>query len=587
MTVAEYIAKTIADAGIRHVFTVAGGSSLFLLDAMSREPRLTLVHCHHEQACAMAADAYYRVNAQMACVCVTSGPGGLNALNGVFGAWVDSIPMLVISGQVRRDTMRAIKGCFSVRQLGDQECDITHLAAGMSKFCHIIDAPELISKSLDLAIFEATYRRGGPTWLDVPVDVQTKPVGDDPERFTPIKSILPVHNRTVSDVIGTLVGATSPVIIAGTGVRLAGAVPAFRAWTTRLGIPVVTAWNHDTMNSDHPCFIGRQGTLGDRAANIVTQNADVLLILGSRMGIRHTGYSYKQFAPKACKIWVDLAENEMMDKPTIKADMPIVADVLDFINAMPTPPSPKWSHWLQWCMTKRIAYQSRVEQDPRKQINPYFFLSRLWNNLRDDDVVVCADATATIVTGHVAFIRGEQRLLSNSGCASMGWDLPAAIGAAVARGGKRVICLAGDGSIQLNIQELATIRQHDLPIKLFVLNNGGYLSIRASQQNLTGKPVGESADSGLFFPELGRLANAYSIPFIRLASPRSLNDAIATQLEDDRLFMTEVVLDPAQGFEPRMQTTRTADGQLVSSTFENMYPFLSEEEQASNVYKPE
>jgi len=399
--------------------------------------------------------------------------------------------------------------------------------------------------------------------------------------------------ESVSIVLQRLAHAERPVILAGTGVRLAGAVDVFNQVIHKLGIPVTTGWTHDLIDSDDRVFCGRPGTIGTRPGNFAVQNSDVLLVLGSRLNVRQTGYTFKSFARAAFKIWVDIDLAEL-SRPTVVPDLPIVADVGAFLKELfrqleVTGWDPqRYSGWLSWCRERLNRYPAVLprHREFKGKINPYHFVEILFNELNRDDVVVCGNATATIVPFQVACIRLGQRLFSNSGTASMGYDLPAAIGAAVAREGKRVICLAGDGSVQLNVQELQTIVHHQLPIKIFVLNNGGYLSIRLSQKGFFPHTVGESPASGVSFPDMLAIAHAYGIPTTRI-DIQGFAPLIRQALKAPGPYLCDVALDPDQGFEPRQSSRQLPDGRIVSAPLEDMFPFLDRDELRQNLLIPE
>ncbi len=597
--VADYIARTLADRGVRDVFLVSGGGAMFLNNAFGVESRLRLVCNHHEQASAMAAEGYARVTGKVGVVNVTTGPGAINALNGVFGAWTDSIPLLVISGQVKRETCMASYRLPGLRQLGDQEVDVVGMVRSITKYAVLVTDPQSIRYHLERALFLASSGRPGPCWIDVPVDVQSSEI--EPEQ-------LPAYDpaedaprwdreqlrRQVREVLDRLQSARRPVLLAGTGVRLAKALEGFRAVVRQLGVPVTTAWTHDLIASDDPYFCGRQGSIGDRAGNFAVQNADVLLVLGSRLCLRQVSYNWSAFASHAFKIQVD-ADAAELNKPTVKPDLAVHCDARLFLEEMQWQladfPFDQGRHagWLRWCRERVERYpvvQPKHRECCGEAINPYHFMDTLWRKLAADDVVVCGDATACIVTFQTARIQAGQRLFSNSGSASMGYDLPAAVGAAVARRGKRVVCLAGDGSVQMNVQELQTVAHHRLPIKLFVLNNGGYLSIRTTQKNFFGNLVGEGPESGVSFPDMVKLAGAYGIPARRIAgadfAPR-IDEALAA----DGPCLAEVVIDREQTFEPRLSSRRLSDGRIVTAPLEDMFPFLDREELRSNMLTPD
>jgi acetolactate synthase I/II/III large subunit len=606
MKLSDYIVGRLADWGVRHIFLVTGGGAMHLNDSIGREPRIQYVCNHHEQASAMAAEAYARISGQPGVVNVTTGPGGINALNGVFGAWTDSVPMLVVSGQVKRETCMRAQGITGLRQLGDQEADIIAMVANITKYAVMIDDPLSARYHLERAWHLAQSGRPGPCWIDIPVDVQAAsidpnnlrgydPAQDDPAQNGPaqntIARALSQLNSDCREALDRIRNAKRPVILAGSGVRAAHAVAEFAELCHRLGVPVTTAWTHDLIASDDPLFCGRPGTIGDRAGNFTVQNADVLLILGSRLNIRQISYNWQSFAPRAFKIQVDIDAAEF-HKPTIQPHMAIHCDLKRFLqellrqceadNYRPGLHAP----WVAWCRERVRRYP--VVQDRQRQpgppLNPYFFVEQLSAKLADDDVVVCGNATSCIVPFQTLHLRKHQRLISNSGSASMGYDLPAAVGAAFARPGKRVICLAGDGSIQMNIQELQTVVHHRLPLKIFVLNNSGYLSMRMTQSGFFGRLTGESASSGASLPDMVKVGCAYGIPSIRI-DHQSQFAQIDLALAADGPALIDVVLDPNQEFEPRSRARQLPDGRIVSPNLEDMYPFLDETELMDNVIK--
>jgi acetolactate synthase-1/2/3 large subunit len=593
----QYVIGKLADWGVRHTFMITGGGAMHLNDSMGREPRIRYICCHHEQAAAMAAEGYARVTGTTGVLNVTTGPGGINSLNGVFGAWTDSVPMLILSGQVKRETCMAVTGFTQLRQLGDQEVDIIRMVGGITKYAVLVSDPGSIRYHLEKAWCLAASGRPGPCWLDIPVDVQSARIEETTLRgYDPAEDRLEWDTARVAEQAGEVIrrlrDAARPVVLAGTGVRAAGALAEFRELVRVLGIPVTTAWTHDLIASDDPLFCGRPGTIGERAGNFTVQNSDALLVLGSRLNIRQVSYNWPSFARKAFKMQVDVDAAEL-NKPTVRAEMPIHCDLKVFLREiLQQLSSEAWgasrhAAWLAWCKERVAKYpvvlpKHRATEQP---VSPYYFIERLFEGLAEDDVVVCANAAACIVPYQAGKLKFGQRLLSNSGAASMGHDLPTAVGAAVAREGKRVVCLAGDGSIQLNIQELQTIVHHQLPVKIFVLNNGGYLSIRQTQSNFFGNLVGESRASGVSFPDIVKLAGAYGIPATSIASTPDFGE-IARVLDAPGPALCEVHLDPSQEFEPRLKSRQLPDGTLVSPNLEDMYPFLDPSELASNLVIP-
>ena len=596
MKLSDYIAGQLADWGVRHIFLVTGGGAMHLNDSLGHESRLRYICNHHEQASAMAAEAYARISGRPGVVNVTTGPGGINALNGVFGAWTDSVPTLVISGQVKRETCMRALGITGLRQLGDQEVDIIRMVSGITKYAAFIDDPHSIRYHLERAWHLAQTGRPGPCWLDIPVDVQAAQI--DPAKLTsydPAEDAKPFDDSHLAaqcrDILERIRSAKRPVILAGTGVRAARATTEFDALIHRLSVPVTTAWTHDVIASDDPLFCGRQGTIGDRAGNFTVQNADLLLVLGSRLNIRQTSYNWQSFARNAFKIQIDIDSTEFQ-KPTVRPDMPVACDLKRFLAAMLRECDRVnyqpclHAKWLDWCRERVSRYPvvQPAQREPGPPLNPYYFLEQLSARLAPHDVIVCGNATACIVPFQTMRLKHGQRMISNSGSASMGYDLPAAIGTAFADPSRRVICLAGDGSIQMNIQELQTIVHHNLPIKIFVLNNSGYLSMRMTQSGFFGRLTGESASSGASLPDMVKIGCAYGIPSARINCGSQLSQ-IDQALAAQGPALLDVVLDPSQEFEPRSKARQLPDGKIVSPNLEDMYPFLDQTELMDNIIK--
>jgi acetolactate synthase-1/2/3 large subunit len=478
--------------------------------------------------------------------------------------------------------------------LGDQEADIVAMVKGITKYAVVVDDPQSIRYHLERAIHLAKDGRPGPCWLDVPIDVQGAKVDPAALRaYDPQEDAIRWETADLDAACRRLLEKVSkakrPVIYAGTGIRLGGAYEAFLKLAERWGIPVVTAWNsNDLLWDEHPCYAGRPGSLGNRAGNFAVQNADVLLVLGCRLNIRLVSYNWENFAPRAYKIAVDIDAAEMR-KPTCKIDFPIHADVAQVIDRLLGLPAPKpagRAEWLAWCR-ERVEKYPVVLPEYKKEagpVNPYVFMESLFAQLGEDEVIACGDGTACVTAFQAARVRKGQRLFHNSGCASMGYDLPAAIGAAYARPGQRVICLAGDGSVMMNLQELETIAGRKLPVKLFILNNRGYHSIRQTQQNFfPDNVVGCGTDSGLSFPDFGKLADAFGLRFVRSETHATLDIAVAAALEGHDAVLCEIVLDLGQPFAPKLSSRKLDDGRMVTAPPEDMAPFLSREELASNI----
>jgi acetolactate synthase-1/2/3 large subunit len=592
--VADYIVKTLATHGVKHVFMITGGGAMFLNDAFGLEKRIQYVCNLHEQACAMAAEGYARTAGKMAVVCVTSGPGGTNTLTGVLGQWMDSIPVLYLSGQVRFETTIASTD-LPLRQLGDQEANIVAIVRPITKYSVMVTDPQSIRYHLEKAMHLAVSGRPGPVWLDIPLNVQSSLVEE-----ANLKSYDPAEDgntttpglveHQIDEVIGRLSTSKRPVVLAGAGIRLAGAAEAFYRSAERLGVPVQVAWDAiDLFPSAHPLYAGRPSTLGQRGANFIFQNADLLLSLGCRLNVRQIGYTFPAVARTAYKISVDIDPAELR-KPTMKIDLPINADVGELIRMLDrrlrSKRLPKRTSWLSWCKERIQRYPVVLPEYHRRRtpVNPYVFCDILSQRLDAQDVMVSSNGASCVIPIQAMQIKRGQRHIVNSGSAAMGYGLPAAIGACFANGRKRVICLEGDGSIQMNIQELETIAYHRLPVKIFLFNNGGYLSVRTTQSNFfPGNLVGESEKTGVGFPDFVRVAKAYGIHACRIRDHKNMGEEIGKVLEVDGPVFCDVRMDPSQLFMPRIASKRLPDGRLVSSPLEDMYPFLSEDEFLSNM----
>ena len=590
--VAEYISEFLAEKGIGQVFMVTGGGAMHLNDALGKNKGLKCIYNHHEQACTIAAESYARLSGTIAAVCVTSGPGGTNAITGVLGGWLDSIPMLVISGQVKFETTVRSTG-LPLRQLGDQEFDITSCVKTMTKYSKMVTEPNDIRYYLEKAFYIATHGRKGPCWLDIPLNVQGATIQTENLRFydeqeDSMENPPEISKKIVQEVIGKIRKAKRPVILAGSAIRSSGALEAFYQLIERLNVPVVTAWNaHDSLWNDHRLYFGRPGTVGDRAGNFVTQNADLLLVLGCRLNIRQISYNWDNFARAAYQIIVDIDENELK-KPTLRPNMPIHGDVADLITGIletgqTVEPQMEWIAYCERIKNKyRVVTDQQIKQSG-SPVNPYVFVDRLTRYLPEEQITVCGNGSACVCTFQAAHIKKGQRLYTNSGCASMGYDVPAAIGAYQASG-KPIVCLAGDGSLQMNLQELQTIRHNSMDIKVFVLNNDGYHSIRQTQISFFGEPlVGVNAQSGVSFPELEKIACAYGLPYFKIDKTELMDQIITRVLSKKGPVLCEVILDSTQPFEPKLSSRKLQDGTMISSSLEDMYPFLDRKEFEENM----
>ena len=598
MKLSKYIADYMVQQGVEHVFTVTGGGAMHLNDAFGHKEGLNCIYNHHEQACAIAAEGYTRLSGKLSLVCVTSGPGGTNAITGVLGGWLDSIPMFVISGQVKRETT-IWSTDVPLRQLGDQEYNIIDSVKPMTKYAVMVTDPKKIKYHLEKAMYLAKNGRPGPVWLDIPLDVQAAQIetdeliGFDPEEleFENRKENPTYDSKCTERIIERIKKAKRPVILAGTGIRLSGAYEQFLECIDKLQIPVVTAWNaHDLLPVDHPLFVGKPGTVGTRGGNFVVQNCDLLIVFGCRMNIRIISYNKFGFAKDAYKIQVDIDKNELY-KPTVKIDMPIWANVKDVFEAIidsdysatENAMDDTQKKWLKWCKKVNETYPATKPEYYNTEImNPYAFTTEMFKAFDENEHIICGNGAACVITFQACDIKKGQRLFTNSGCAAMGYGFPAAIGGAVADKGSRVVCVDGDGSFQMNIQELQTVVYNKLNLKIVYLNNNGYHSIRQTQTNLFEPPMcGVCDGNGISFPDAEKIANAYGIPFVRITDINKAKEQMEQVLAMEGPVFCEAVVDPGQNFQPKLSSKVLPDGKIVSPDLDDMFPFLDRDEYES------
>ena len=593
MRVADYIWKTLADWGVEHVFLVTGGGAMHLNDALGREERISYVCNLHEQACAMAAEGYARRSGRPGVVSVTTGPGGTNALTGVMGAWLDSVPMLVISGQIKRATM--ITSCpeLQLRQLGDQEYNIVDAVRPMTKYAATVMKVEDVPAMLARAWREAQTGRPGPVWIDVPLDIQAAPCEFAPQ---PAPSLaqppeLAPSSEEVAKVAELIAKAERPAMIVGSGLHNAHCERKFLAVAEKLGIPVLTSISGiDLIPSEHPLFFGRPGILGERPANFIMQNSDLFLVLGTRMGIRICGYACETVARGAVKVMVDADRNEL-EKPTFRPDVRIHADVGAFLEALDaaTAPQAPRGEWLDYCRRLKTKYPVVLPEHRARTdyVSSYVLPEKIVAHAPAASTVVTSNGIAYTSTFQSIPIREGMRMFSNEACASMGYGLPAAIGAAFAVAkteNPEVICFEGDGSIQMNLQELQTLLTYALPVKLFVYNNDGYLSIKTTQRAFFGgRFMGSEPGSGVKLPSFEKLAAAYGLPYFRLSNNQELDARLPEIFAVKGPALVEVMLDPFETLGPKAASKKLPDGSMVSAPLEDMAPFLPREEFRANM----
>lgn len=601
---ADYVADFLVAHGVTDCFSVVGGGAMHLNDALGHKDGLTVTYNHHEQACAIAAEAYARIDNRIAAVCVTTGPGGTNALTGVLGGWLDSIPMFIISGQVRYDTTARYALQYTetpLRAMGDQEYDIVKSVTPMTKYATMIEDPLQIRYGLEKAWHLATTGRPGPVWIDIPVNYQGSYIEtEDLTGYDPAEddALLPppVSQDLVHKVLYAISQAKRPVIHAGYGIRLSGAYDIFRSVIEKLNIPVVTYWNAiDLIEDAHPLYVGRAGNMGDRPGNWAIQNADLVIAIGTRISIRQVGYNWKTWARAAKVFMVDIDQAELK-KPTLHVDMPIWADAKDFLtqlnSAITQDPVFQNRIWLDACQNWKKNYpvvQPRQWEENGATANVYAFVHYLSEQLPENSLTAVSNGACCVV-GHQAYvIKKGSRFANNSAVASMGYGLPAAIGTCISGGRAETICLEGDGSIMMNLQELQTIITNKLPIKIFLINNSGYHSIRITQSNLFSEhcKVGIGEESGdLSFPAFRKIADAFGFPYYEAHSNASMKETVDKVLALDGPVFCEIYTDTEQRWEPKSSTKRLEDGTLVSPPLEDLAPFLPREELKEIMFIP-
>lgn len=579
---ADYMADFLVEHNITQQFTITGGGAMHLNDAFGHKEGLHCTYNHHEQGCAMAAEGYARATGKLCSVCVTTGPGGTNTLTGVLGAWLDSIPVYIVSGQVKFSTTVASCPELGLRQLGDQEFDIVTCVKTMTKYAVMVTDPMTIRYHMERALYLATHGRPGPVWLDIPINVQAAKIDTDALKGYNAEEdcgeLPPAPDqKQLETLVKRVKEAKRPVILAGEGIRIADLKEQFLALAARWQIPVVTAWNaHDLMADTNPVYCGRPGTVGTRGGNFVVQNADLVLSLGCRMNIRQISYNWENFAHNAYLAYVDIDKAEL-NKPTLSVDLKIHADLRDVLPYLAAHSVGRHEKWLAWAHEINLKYPADLPcyYEKAEPVNPYIFMKKLSKHLADDETVVTSNGSACVCSFQAMEIKAHQRIFTNSGCASMGYGLPAAVGAAVGLKGKRVVCIEGDGSIQMNLQELQTCVHNKLNIKLIWLNNEGYHSIRQTQTNtFQSHYCGVSKDNGVSFPAAEKIAYAYGIPYLRADRLDVIDEKIEEMLAADGMVLLEAVLDKEQFFAPKLSSKSLPDGTIVSPSLEDMYPFL-------------
>ena len=580
MKVSDYIAGLLLKNGIKTVFSVVGGGAMHLNDSFGNREGLQCIYNHHEQASAMAAESYARLENRMAAVCVTTGPGGTNALTGVLCAWQDNIPMLVLSGQVRYETTVAYSG-LRVRQYGEQEHDIVGTVKSMTKYAVTVREPESIRYHIEKAIYIATHGRRGPCWIDIPLDVQNAVVEEnDLECYIPDGSAQTAVSKEALETAKMLMGRSRrPLIVAGSAIRTGDAYAQFRQFAENMGVPVVAATGMaDLFPDDESLYYGNCGMIGGRAGNFIVNNCDCMLAVGCRLTFKHTGFRHETFAPDASIIAVDV-DAEEQNKTTVHRSCRLVMDVGDFLSAAREEglcfPQMDGA-WIEFCDDARRTFPVFLEKFKKSdKVNPYFFAETLKSLQPDYSITVVGNACACDMARQCGIKKEGQRLWGNTNCGTMGYDLPAAIGAAAASG-RDVCCITGDGSIQMNIQELQTIVHNKLPVKIFIHANGGYFAIVQTQENFFGRLSGCTASSGISMPDFEGIAQAYRMPYYHIRNHEDVMCLLPEILHEEGCCICEIDSDTMQPIEPRSRS-RIENGKMMSSPFDDLYPFLPED----------
>jgi acetolactate synthase-1/2/3 large subunit len=571
MRLSDYIIQFLRDSyGVDTIFTVSGGGCIFLIDSLGSTPGVQYVATHHEQAASIAAEGYARMNGKLGACVVTSGPGGTNAITGTLCSWLDSIPVIVISGQVNKEMTTNYTG-LPLRQLGDQEFNIVESVKNMTKYAVQVNDPSEIRYHLEKACKLATTGRPGPVWLDIPLNVQSANI--EPETligFNEEQQKYMADRLKVDEIVHRWKSAKKPLMIIGNGVRLSGAVVEIRELLNKTNIPTITAINgNDIVNSDYRYYYGRFGTHAQICANTLLSECDFLLTIGSRLYVRQTGYNFQSFAKQAFRVYVDIDQAEL-NKPTIHPDIAVHADAKLFIEELIKHTLPISSpDWLQMC--DEINKAPKVLQrhrDNQIYVSHYAFMEELSKIIPDNHHIVTSDGSANVVTMQVLDLKGDQRLFTNTGCAPMGYGLPAAIGASIHH---NIICLEGDGSLHLNIQELQTMKHYNLPIKLILLNNDGYLSIKISQNTFfNGKFVASEKGSGVSFPSFEKVIKAYEIPYCSIKTNADILPTLIEFLSKNGPSVCEVFTDPNEYHEPKVMARLGEDGKFIPGELKNI-----------------
>ncbi len=595
MKLSDYIIQFLAQEGVKHIFLLPGGGCMHLTDAVAKNKQVSFVACLHEQGAAIAADGYAQYSRGLGVALVTTGPGSTNAITGVAGSWIESVPVFILSGQVKTPDL---KPSADMRMMGFQEVDITPMVKPVTKYAVTIMEPDSIRYHLEKAVYLARTGRPGPVWINVPLDIQAREI--DPQKLRPFDRPAPAAAAEASlqaaakEALELLARSTRPVLLAGNGVKIARAEELFWEVLEQLGIPALLTWKGaDLLAEEHPLFFGRPGTLALRGANFIQQNSDFIMTIGARLDFGQIGYASETFARAAKKVIVDIDPLELK-KFRFAVDLPVAADAGDFLRALRKQLAgferPDFSGWFERCRCWKSRYPAVLPawRKQEKFVHSYVLLEALSRLMDGADLLVPGSSGACSDISLQTFqVKKGQRILNSPGIGAMGFGLPQSMGACVASGKRRTICVNGDGGFQLNIQELETVRRLDLPVKYFVLNNNGYASMRQTHRNyFAGRLIASDPSSGLTLPDVRRQAGAYGIANNRIENHGHLDGKIAEALEHPGPFISEVMIDPEEQTQPKVKSVLTADGRMVSKPLEDLAPFLERQEFLENMIIP-
>lgn len=590
--VSDYVIQRLEELNVEHMFMLPGGGAMHLNDSLGKSEKIKFICCQNEQGCAIAAEAYARVNNKLGLLMVTTGPGGTNALTGVAGAYLESTPMFVVSGQVKRLDMIQNQG---IRQQGMQELDIVSVVTPITKYAALVDKPEMIRYHMDKALYEAMNGRKGPVWLDIPLDVQATMIDETKlKAYIPPKEMAPDLDEIVLGIIDNLNQSERPVLLVGNGIRLADGIEVFNELAEILNIPILTTWNGiDLIEEENPLYYGRPGGLGHRYANFIQQNSDFFMSIGARLNLLQTGYNFDGFARKALKVMVDI-DNAELHKINVRPDIPVCADAKFFIDTLIkykdriiTKPRHEWFNYAKRMKEKYPIIQKNYWEE-KSLVNTYCLLDIISKHMSQEDIYVSGSSGSCIDISMQTFrVKKGQRVFSTKGLASMGYGLPSTIGACLAGHGKRTVGVNGDGGFVMNIQELETIRRLNLPIKIFVLCNQGYGAIKATQTNIfAGHLVACDESSDFTIPPIGKIAEAYGLKTYHIKSNSELEYKVKEVLDYDGPVICEVFTPIGLTAIPKQVSYKRKDGQMESKPLEYMNPPLEDAEFEKNMLIP-